>query len=228
MADISRPYKSRGISISEAAKDSTKEALLLVWTLLELVLFIYMAQKALWHSELRSKMFVRSAEWMLITSVWDYALNFYSLEELGLRPRKSDDIGNFSLAALHLALIIYVTGWLLGWVHHPNALDFFLSKPGYILMAALQQFALQSYLFVRLERLLDGSTCGAILMAATIFALHHWPNRELFTIAFAGGLVSCFFFKERQNLYALAMAHGIVGSAIAAFWQINMRVGSGY
>jgi membrane protease YdiL (CAAX protease family) len=76
------------------------------------------------------------------------------------------------------------------------------------------------------------STKSAALLAAVLFALAHLPNPILTPITLFWGFAACLLFLHYRNLYPLAMAHAIVGIAIAITVPgpvvHNMRVGLGY
>jgi membrane protease YdiL (CAAX protease family) len=102
---------------------------------------------------------------------------------------------------------------------------------GYALWALMQQFILQIYILLRLLRL--GLRRPAAIAAATIlFAIAHIPNPLLVPLTLAWGAASCLLFLRYRNLYALALAHGILGMTLAVsvpnHIHHHMRVGLGY
>jgi hypothetical protein len=102
---------------------------------------------------------------------------------------------------------------------------------GYIVWSLMQQFLLQSYFLLRLLRLLPGKA-APILAATGIFALAHLPNPILTPITFVWGVIACLLFLRYRNIYALGLAHGIMGLCVAvtipSTLHHNMRVGLGY
>lgn len=102
---------------------------------------------------------------------------------------------------------------------------------GYIVWSIMQQFLLQSYFLLRLLRLLPGKI-APILAATGIFALAHLPNPILTPITFLWGVIACVLFLRYRNIYALGLAHGIMGLCVAvtvpSTLHHNMRVGLGY
>lgn len=102
---------------------------------------------------------------------------------------------------------------------------------GYALWALMQQFILQVYVLLRFLRLGMRRT-PAIALSAVLFALAHIPNPVLLALTPVWGAVSCLLFLRYRNLYALALAHGILGMCLAITVpnRINhhMRVGLGY
>jgi membrane protease YdiL (CAAX protease family) len=102
---------------------------------------------------------------------------------------------------------------------------------GYALWALMQQFILQIYVFQRLMRL-GMRSVPAVALAAVLFAIAHLPNPLLAPLTLVWGTVSCLFFLRYRNLYALALAHGILGMCLAVTVpnriHHHMRVGLGY
>jgi membrane protease YdiL (CAAX protease family) len=80
-------------------------------------------------------------------------------------------------------------------------------------------------------RLIPNTTAAAGL-SASLFAVAHLPNPVLTVITLICGLASCLFFLRYRNLWPLAMAHAILGIAIAITVpgniDHNMRVGISY
>ncbi len=95
----------------------------------------------------------------------------------------------------------------------------------------MQQFLLQSYFLLRFLRLLPGKA-APIIAATGIFALAHLPNPILTPITIVWGAISCILFLRYRNIYALGVAHGIMGLCIAVTvpnsLHHHMRVGLGY
>ena len=102
---------------------------------------------------------------------------------------------------------------------------------GYAIWAALQQVLLQCFFLSRSLRLLSNATLAAAL-SACLFAVAHLPNPLLTAITLVAGLASCLFFLRYKNLWPLAIAHAILGIAIAitipGHMDHNMRVGISY
>jgi len=102
---------------------------------------------------------------------------------------------------------------------------------GYVLWAFQQQFILQDYFLLRLLRILPRKR-QALIVAAVLFSTAHLPNPILMPLTLVWGLVSCTVFLRRRNLYALGLAHGILGLSIAISLPDtithHMMVGLGY
>jgi membrane protease YdiL (CAAX protease family) len=101
----------------------------------------------------------------------------------------------------------------------------------YAVWAGLQQLILQCFFLARSVRLIPNATAAAALSAA-LFAVAHLPNPVLTLVTLVCGLASCLFFLRYKNLWPLAVAHAILGIAIAitvpGHLDHNMRVGISY
>jgi membrane protease YdiL (CAAX protease family) len=101
----------------------------------------------------------------------------------------------------------------------------------YAVWAGVQQLILQCFILSRSLRLLGNATAAAAVSAA-LFAVAHLPNPLLTLITLFCGLASCLFFLHYKNLWPLALAHAILGIAIAITIPVsldhNMRVGLSY
>ena len=95
----------------------------------------------------------------------------------------------------------------------------------------MQQFLLQIYFLLRLQRMLPGKV-APVVAAAGLFALAHLPNPVLTPITLVWGIAACVLFLRYRNIYALGIAHGILGLCVAVIvpepLQHHMRVGIGY
>jgi len=101
----------------------------------------------------------------------------------------------------------------------------------YAVWAGLQQLILQCFFLSRSLRLIPNATAAAVL-SAMLFAAAHLPNPVLTVITLVCGLAACLFFLRYRNLWPLAIAHAILGIAIAitipGHVDHNMRVGISY
>jgi hypothetical protein len=102
---------------------------------------------------------------------------------------------------------------------------------GYFLWAFEQQFILQDYFLFRLTRILPGEP-AAVIATATLFATAHLPGLVLTMASLLWGIACCSLFLRCRNLYALGIAHGILGLAVAISAPEavthHMMVGLGY
>jgi hypothetical protein len=132
-------------------------------------------------------------------------------------------------AATVITFGIWLVGLALGRARYVSYLPHKLlaNTAGYLVRAALQEVVIQSYFFVRLEKLL-GSGKRARNWTAVVFALCHFPNPLLMGIAWVSGWVACDIFRRHRNLWVLMAAHGIIGSALATLlppWLMIAGIG---
>jgi len=101
----------------------------------------------------------------------------------------------------------------------------------YLLWSLVQQYLQQSFFFARIERF-TANGLRASFVTAFLFGLAHLPNPVLTAVTFAGGWILSELFRRYRSLYPLAVAHGLIGLAIAVsvpdHIQHHMRVGLGY
>jgi hypothetical protein len=101
----------------------------------------------------------------------------------------------------------------------------------YAIWAGVQQFLLQCFFLTRLLRVIPRPR-DAAFVAAGLFALAHLPNPVLSILTIVWGTMACLIFLRYRNVYALAIAHAILGITIAisvpGHVDHNMRVGLGY
>ncbi|SRR5579871_3435514 len=100
----------------------------------------------------------------------------------------------------------------------------------YAIWSLLQQFILQSFIFVRLESVFGGRR--AVPGAALLFAMAHLPSPLLTVLSLLGALFFCEMFRRYRNIFPLGLVHAALGLTIASslpdHWLHHMRVGLGY
>jgi len=167
----------------------------------------------------------------LIGSVLWFGLRGRSRKELGFRwPARGGTVlmlavGGVVAAAIPLAVV--ASG-------HPVPANPDWPKLNnlwpYVIWAVGQQFLLQSYFYVRFEQLFGGR--AAVAVSSVLFALLHLPNLPLTGLTLVGGLFFTEMFRTYRSLYALAIAHALMGIAIAYSFpdgvMHHMRVGLSY
>jgi len=159
------------------------------------------------------------------------ALTFLSVcspGELGLTRPFSGAALTLGLGAL-LVMVIVAVGYATRSLGSPQALP--LNRAWqYAIWALVQEFILQSFIYVRLE-LVVGSR-WAVLGAACLFALAHVPSPLLTVLSFLGALLFCEMFRRYRNIYTLGLVHAALGLTIASSLpdQLlhHMRVGIGF
>jgi membrane protease YdiL (CAAX protease family) len=135
-------------------------------------------------------------------------------------------------AALALSAVAMLVAAQLGTLHlPPTVLAFVETYIAYAIWSGVQQFLLQGFFLPRFLRLIPRVWLAA-LVAAVLFATAHLPSPFLTPITLIWGFVACLLFLRYLNLYPLALAHAILGIAIAitvpGTLDHNMRVGLGY
>jgi len=134
------------------------------------------------------------------------------------------------VALLAVGCAVFAAGRL-HTLHAPDGPSQLLQRyVGYIVFAFVQQMLLQDFFLLRFLRLVRPA--AAAVCAAAIFSLAHLPNPILTVATFVWGLIACLFFLRYRSLYALAIAHAILGITLAITIPgpviRNMRVGLGY
>jgi membrane protease YdiL (CAAX protease family) len=188
--------------------------------------------------------FIEAAEWTettvklvlsLIAAAWILFCVFRrrpSVRAVGLSfPSFRSMLVTIGSAAV-LSLTILIGGWLAGtWdPRHPTWPP--LQNPDlYAVWALLQQFMLQVFFYLRVESIVRSSRL-AVVVTALLFAIAHVPNPFLMVATLIGGLFFCECFRRYRNLYPLAVAHALLGYALAESLSMilmrHMRVGIGY
>ncbi len=135
-------------------------------------------------------------------------------------------------------LICFGGLFLLAWALNPEV----FSKPelwrnmakklGYPTWAIVQQFLLQSYLANRISVCVKDEW-RASLVTGALFAIVHLPNPLLFLTTLVLGVGTTYFFLKHRNIYAIAFAHGLLGTAVKYLLaqdllRHGMRVGPGF
>jgi membrane protease YdiL (CAAX protease family) len=141
-----------------------------------------------------------------------------------------------ALVAIPLAVlaagVILLAGWLLGTLR-----PLYGTRPplwhslGYATWAMVQQFILNSYFYLTLERL-PRSPRRAMWGAVLLFTLAHIPNPVLLAGTFLGAIFFVSVFRRYRNIYPLGLAHAMLGLSLAAtvpdVYMHHMRVGISY
>jgi membrane protease YdiL (CAAX protease family) len=165
----------------------------------------------------------------IVVAIW---LSHPGQAALGLRPKNFLRSGWIVGAALLAAATSIAIAAKMQTLHAPSSSSMFFRRyAGYILFAFVQQSLIQGFFLPRLLRAVR-SPHTAVLAVAAIFSLAHLPNPILTVITFVWGLIACTLFLRYRNLYALAVAHAILGVTVAMSVPgpviHNMRVGLGY
>jgi len=172
--------------------------------------------------------------WVVAVALWIIGVTSYhqpSVRELGLKwtgfVRSLWAVGLAAVAGAAMLFGAHLAGTLHPYPPHRRLLTV---ATGYLVWTFQQQFMLQSFFFLRLERLLGSGK--AVWAAAGLFALAHFPNPVLVPATLAVGLAFCELFRRYRNIYALAIVQAILGMCLAAAvpdtLHHHMHVGIGY
>lgn len=113
-----------------------------------------------------------------------------------------------------IALMMVLTASVLGTLHDLHgARTPVWHAVLYGVWALVQQFLTQSFIFTRLERALGSRP--AVIVTALLFGIAHVPNPVLMTATLAMGFGFSEFFRRYRNVYPLAIAHALLGLALA-------------
>ena len=152
----------------------------------------------------------------------------HSLEELGLSRPFSGALVMLAAGAV-LVFVVAAGGWLTRPFGPPQPLPWYRAWQ-YAIWALLQQFILQSFMYLRLESVLGSRR--AVLGSAVLFSAAHIPSPWLVALSLIGALFFCEMFRRYRNILPLGLVHAALGLTIAAslpdHWLHHMRVGLGY
>jgi len=152
----------------------------------------------------------------------------YSLQELGLARPLSGAAVMLALGALFV-LIIAAIGAFARVLGPSQPLPWHRAWQ-YAIWALLQQFILQSFIYVRLESIFG--SWRALLIASGLFSVAHLPSPALTLLSLMGALFFCEMFRRYRNIFPLGLIHAALGLTIAASLPDHvlhhMRVGIGY
>jgi hypothetical protein len=129
-----------------------------------------------------------------------------------------------------IALLLVAGGVLLQTTRRMTFEQGLLLIVGYCIWGLFQQYLLNGYLANRLAAF---STERRVpLIAASAFSAAHLPNWFLMLVTFVLGYYSTQLYLKYRNVYALGIAHGIIGSLLFVVVpdsvSHNLRVGPGF
>lgn len=223
MASESKTFISESASIpsDRSARQSSNWQLLL-----EIALVFGLILIAVWTPQGRLNSAVSWAA--LFFTVALTISSHYSIRELGLTRPFSGASWIIAIGALFMVLIA-TAGAFTRDLGPPQALPWNRAWQ-YAIWALLQQFILQSFIYVRLESVVGSGR--AVLISALLFASAHVPSPLLTALSFLGALFFCEMFRRYRNIFPLGVIHAGLGLTIAATLPNSvlhhMRVGLGY
>jgi len=141
--------------------------------------------------------------------IWRVSRDPVTLRRWGFRR---DNLAPALIAHLGFALAGSLTLFAIGSIRGSLALPatFLVTLALYPLWGLAQQFALQNLIARNLAEL-RGSLPIALL-ASLLFAASHFPRWELVALTFAAGVPFTLIYRRFPNLWAVGLAHGILGS----------------
>lgn len=107
--------------------------------------------------------------------------------------------------------------------------DWFFGLLTYPFWGLFQQYVFQGYIYNRVAEAGGGRRWPAIVIAASLYSLVHFPNELLLVLCLPIGIVWAWVYSRRPNLYALGLSHGLLGATMKEFvkniYWAGMRVG---
>ncbi|HXZ32807.1 MAG TPA: CPBP family intramembrane glutamic endopeptidase [Terriglobales bacterium] len=152
----------------------------------------------------------------------------YSVGELGLtRPLNGALV--ILLSGVLLLLTVVAIGVFARSLGPPQPVPWHRAWQ-YAIWALLQEFILQSFMYVRLESVFGSRQ--ALFLASGLFALAHLPSPLLTLLSLLGAVFFCSMFRRYRNIFPLGLVHAALGLTIAGSLPDrllhHMRVGIGY
>ena len=204
--------------------DSRSSAQSQAWVWLELAIGYGILEIALWTGR------AAQAYVSVVLIIWILGAVLSqrrSADQLGIgRNGFAGALWAIAWGALGSAMLLLIS-WLSGALHSLAS-----SRPpathiaGYFFWALVQQFILESFFYVNLEDLLGKRAFWATV---ALFTAAHIPNPVLLPATLLGSMFFVAMFRRYRNLYPIAIAHGMLGMALAVsvpdVWIRHMRVG---
>jgi Type II CAAX prenyl endopeptidase Rce1-like len=224
MASESKSFVEQGACVSSTEVPTHRPASNLL-SLLQIGLVFGLILVAVWTPQGRINSVVSLAAAALVIVL---AFHAHSPEDLGLAHPFSGALVTLAAGAL-LVLVITATGSFTRAVGLPQPLPWYRAWQ-YAIWALLQQFILQSFMYLRLESVVGSRR--AVVTAAVLFSVAHIPNPWLVALSLMGAFFFCEMFRRYRNIFSLGLVHAALGLTIAASlpdqWLHHMRVGLGY
>lgn len=192
----------------------------------EIVVAFLLIESALWSTGPTQKMFSLVG---MVAIIGFTVANRSSLRELGLGRTGFWH----SMLAVPVAVLVAGGFLVLGvWAGTLRSLfgagSVYLHAFGYGIWSLEQEFILNSFFYLLLEKLL-GNSHRTALCAALLFSFAHIPNPILVPATLVGGMLFVEAFRRWRNIYPLGLAHAALGLSLALTvpdpWMHHMRVG---
>ena len=140
-----------------------------------------------------------------------------TLKDLGIRTdnlRKSARECTFLLCAIQLTAVIVFLLYDASFVR-ARPLSYIMGFLSYPIWGVLQQFFLQSIVYLRLYQI-SGRKVVAVSAAGIIFAIIHTPNIGLMTVTLIFGIFAGIIFSRNRNIFTLGITQGIAAVVVSA------------
>ena len=83
----------------------------------------------------------------------------------------------------------------------------------YPVWGVAQQFALQNLIARNLSHMFS-NPLGLAICASALFGISHYPRLELVALTFVAGIAFTLVYRKFPNLWAVGIAHGVLGSLV--------------
>jgi membrane protease YdiL (CAAX protease family) len=154
----------------------------------------------------------------------------YTARAMGLGMPSARGSLLIMFSGLGLAMSLPLIGTIAGLRFPPVRLVPWNGAWQYSIWALMQQFALQSFFYLRIETLF--SSRRAVIVTALLFSSVHLPSPVLTVATLVGGLFFCEMFRRYRTIVPLGLVHALLGLTLAASFSDHilhhMRVGIGY
>ena len=132
------------------------------------------------------------------------------------------------LVAVILALLLAANAPGLSTGRGYSKFSVVLTFVGYWVWATIQQWALNGYFTTRFTYAFGGYRYGrwfAVVAAALCFGAAHLPNLQLAVPSTILGVLSAAAYQRYRNLFALGLAHGVLGTVVVVTMASSMPSG---
>lgn len=211
-----------------ATRQDTTEGAGIVWLQLAVMTALILSYLWIWQAKFKGDPIVVIALFAAI-AIWSHRWSGETARDLGFRL---DNLGSSLKTVLSvvvpLAVVMFAIGAWTGLLH-VRPPDTLLPRLAVLPISGLvQQYGLLGFYFQRFQMVLPGSWVSTLAAAGT-FALFHLPNLPLTVATFLVGILACRLYQKAPNLYALAIAHGIlsftIDTAFSGLLTDGMKVG---
>jgi membrane protease YdiL (CAAX protease family) len=151
-----------------------------------------------------------------------------TMRQLGFRLDTFSSSAKSLLLPFVVLLIVISIAW--GFFFPVN--PWFFMKSGfwtklfiYPFWALFQQYIALAFFFRRLKEAFFPRVFPAMFISALIFSAAHIPNFPLMIFCFIAGLLWAWAFHRHNNLFTVALFHGVLGSIGSSFLLIYTLVG---